>query len=434
MARKNAMKSLVVDDELVSRKKMEKILSTLGECRGAESGVLALSEFSSCLEKGSPFDLITLDISMPEMDGVQVLGEIRAMEEQRKIGKEKRVKVIMVTCRTDQDVVITSIKAGCDDYVVKPFDRGIVAKKMEKLGFAVSSGPEPEMSARRLVMETVEEFDRGKIKFPFPPRILHEIQNAIEGPSGSAEVLAGIIEKNPVLSINFISAANSPIFRAAERVEGVSNAFRRLGLSAGGEIASMVGQRCLYETKTKNKDLLDLIQRLWLHSLACAYVVKALLSRFQSMAGSGQSPAEERVFTMGLIHDIGCTVLLKRLGEKPALQDVALDRGELLTTLREIHTTFGGELLKSWGFSQNFIEIAKLHESTEFGTNTKKELLMVALADSLTSGMGFGFFEDNTTEPRSMQSASLLQMQADLLEEACHEARGGIERALCIFR
>ena len=77
------MRILVVDDELVNRKKMEKILSSFGECKAIDSGKTALKAVEAAIEKGEPFDLITLDVSMPQMDGTEVLYEIRNMEQQR---------------------------------------------------------------------------------------------------------------------------------------------------------------------------------------------------------------------------------------------------------------------------------------------------------------------------------------------------------------
>jgi two-component system chemotaxis response regulator CheY len=131
------MKVLVVDDELVSRKKMEKIMTTFGQCVAVENGADALKEFEEAIGKGEGFDLITLDVSMPGMDGTEVLFEIRMTEQQKNIPKENKVKVIMVTGQSDKDLVITCMQAGCDGYVVKPFDSAIMAAKIKQIGINV---------------------------------------------------------------------------------------------------------------------------------------------------------------------------------------------------------------------------------------------------------------------------------------------------------
>ena len=131
------MKILVVDDEMVSREKMKMIMGHFGQCEAVENGADAVEKFVSAWNSWSPFDLISLDVQMPEMSGVEVLNRIRGMEREKNVPESKRVKIVMVTARSDKDTIMTSIQAGCNDYVVKPFDKTIVAKKLTKLGFHV---------------------------------------------------------------------------------------------------------------------------------------------------------------------------------------------------------------------------------------------------------------------------------------------------------
>lgn len=131
------MKILVVDDEMVSREKMKMIMGHFGECDAVENGADAVEKFVSAWNGWSPYDLISLDVQMPEMDGLQVLNRIRGMEREKNVPEDKRARVIMVTARNDKDTIVSSIQAGCNDYVVKPFDKTIVAKKLAKLGFHV---------------------------------------------------------------------------------------------------------------------------------------------------------------------------------------------------------------------------------------------------------------------------------------------------------
>jgi len=129
------MKILTVDDELVSREKMKKIMRSLGECEAVESGIAAVTAFKDALEKGAPFDLITLDIFMPEMDGTEVLYEIRDIENTMQIPKEKKVKIMMVTSQADKETIVTCIQAGCDNYIAKPFNIDIIVNKLKAMGF-----------------------------------------------------------------------------------------------------------------------------------------------------------------------------------------------------------------------------------------------------------------------------------------------------------
>jgi len=131
------MKTLIADDEVVSRKKLAKILDPLGECRTVDNGRSAVEAFKKAWSVGHPFDLICLDISMPEMDGLDVLFEIRNRESKLRVEKEKPSRVLMITSHSDQDSVITAIQAGCDGYLVKPFDHNSVMDKIRSLGFRI---------------------------------------------------------------------------------------------------------------------------------------------------------------------------------------------------------------------------------------------------------------------------------------------------------
>lgn len=132
------MKILIVDDELVSRKKLEKILEKYAVCVSAENGAEALGAFEAAWKDDAPFDLVCLDVSMPDMDGTEVLFEIREKEKQLGVQKEKPAKVLMITSHRDKGTVITSIQAGCDEYLAKPFDRHRVLEIIQKLGLKIT--------------------------------------------------------------------------------------------------------------------------------------------------------------------------------------------------------------------------------------------------------------------------------------------------------
>ena len=127
------MKFLVVDDDFVSRSKMEAIVESLGECIVAENGKEAIALFQANLKGNKPFDIITLDIAMPDMDGTEVLFNIREIENNENIAEENQVKIIMVTSHSDKDHLITCLQAGCNDFVVKPFDVETIHKKINNL-------------------------------------------------------------------------------------------------------------------------------------------------------------------------------------------------------------------------------------------------------------------------------------------------------------
>ena len=128
------MRILVVDDDAPNRKLLMDIASKIGECEGVDGGQEALSAFKKAWEDWRPFDLIFLDVLMPDMDGRQVLLKIRETEKDKKISEQHQARVIMVTGISEEDTVIDCLKNGCDEFLVKPIDIKLVVEKIKKLG------------------------------------------------------------------------------------------------------------------------------------------------------------------------------------------------------------------------------------------------------------------------------------------------------------
>jgi len=74
--------------------------------------------------------VIFLDVEMPNMNGMAVLQEIRELENKHDSSHQKRVKIIMVTAHSDKDTIVSCIAQGCNDYIIKPFDKATVEKKL----------------------------------------------------------------------------------------------------------------------------------------------------------------------------------------------------------------------------------------------------------------------------------------------------------------
>jgi two-component system, chemotaxis family, chemotaxis protein CheY len=133
------MRILIVDDDVTNRKLLTDIGSRLGDCEAAAGGREALSAFNKAWEDWRPFNLIFLDVLMPDMDGREVLLEIRKIEEDKKISEQHQVRIIMVTGVSEEEAVMDCLKNGCDDFIVKPIDIKLVFEKIKKLGFMKSN-------------------------------------------------------------------------------------------------------------------------------------------------------------------------------------------------------------------------------------------------------------------------------------------------------
>ena len=127
------MRTLIVDDDLVSRAKLVEIMRGQAETTAVDNGEDAVSCFNRAWEDLEPFDLIFLDINLPGISGWDALKEIRAAEKDLALAPPARIKTIMVSSRSDQETVLSMLNAGCDDYIVKPFQPSVVEEKVRRL-------------------------------------------------------------------------------------------------------------------------------------------------------------------------------------------------------------------------------------------------------------------------------------------------------------
>ena len=118
------LKILVVDDFSATRTLVINHLSKLGYSNTveAEDGFSALARLKSAL-----FDLVVTDWSMSDMSGLDLLKQMRADSDL------KHIPVLMVTSEDLQGNIVTAIKAGLNDYIVRPFEEHTFKQKLEKI-------------------------------------------------------------------------------------------------------------------------------------------------------------------------------------------------------------------------------------------------------------------------------------------------------------
>ncbi|WP_100010948.1 response regulator [Lentibacillus sediminis] len=117
-----AHRILIVDDAAFMRMMIKDILtkngfSVVGEALDGEEAVAKYKELTP--------DLVTMDITMPEMDGITALKEIRQFNDQ--------AKIVMCSAMGQQTMVIEAIQAGAKDFIVKPFQEDRVIDAIQKV-------------------------------------------------------------------------------------------------------------------------------------------------------------------------------------------------------------------------------------------------------------------------------------------------------------
>ena len=113
---------LVVDDAIFMRMKLKDILEKNGfeVVAEAQNGFDAIEKF-----KSERPDLVTMDITMPEMNGIEALKEIKTIDSQ--------AKVVMCSAMGQQAMVMEAIQSGAVDFIVKPFDTDRVIQSLNRI-------------------------------------------------------------------------------------------------------------------------------------------------------------------------------------------------------------------------------------------------------------------------------------------------------------
>ncbi|MBF0226589.1 MAG: response regulator [Desulfobacterales bacterium] len=129
------MRALIVEDNPVSSSYLKKILPDCFECDIADTGEKAIDSFIKYCKMGKSYDLILLDMILPNMGGDEVIKKLR--EKEIEIFGENRSKILIQTALDDIDALSDKFENYCDGYINKPYDRYDVIGKLREVGFEV---------------------------------------------------------------------------------------------------------------------------------------------------------------------------------------------------------------------------------------------------------------------------------------------------------
>jgi len=368
---------------------------------------------------------------MPGMDGIAFLS--------RAIKISPEIEFILVTGYADRETIAKAVKGlPMPRILVKPCNSKALVNEVaeavkryeKKIRPAAEAGillkdnleNETEKTISELVKSIVAEMKVDRIRMPVLPQVIQELQKTIQEPNTTNEDLAKIIEKDAVISLKLVTVADSYMYRGRKKIRTVMEAVPRLGSKETVNIVMTLTNKHLYEIK--RKQLRQLMERLWRHSLCCAYGSRAI-AQFLKLEDA------ENYFLLGLIHDIGKTLLLKVLDDQSLIKK-GIDNQEIIDSIQESHTSLGGILLRRWKFPKEFISVATLHEDPMSFPVVAKAVLVVDLANCMSRKIGYSLFNEDI-DMASIDSAKRLKIEADSLENISREVTGLMDTATSIF-
>ncbi|MCP5052857.1 MAG: response regulator [bacterium] len=130
-----SLKILVAEDDYTSRKIIRLMLSNYGHVDGVVNGEEAVDAFRASYESSpaEPYHLVCMDIMMPELDGMEAVKQIRAIERELGVSLVNECVIFMTTALDDPKTVIRSLyKSGATAYLVKPVNKEDLEKELHK--------------------------------------------------------------------------------------------------------------------------------------------------------------------------------------------------------------------------------------------------------------------------------------------------------------
>ena len=150
------MRVLIVEDESRLAKNIAQVLK---ESASFAADICTEGIDGLHMAKTNPYDLIVLDLTLPGMDGLDILSKLRS--------EGKTVPILILTARNTSDDIITGLNTGGDDYLTKPFDMGELVARCKALVRRSYGQTHPQIKISKLTIDTVArkvEFNNKEVR------------------------------------------------------------------------------------------------------------------------------------------------------------------------------------------------------------------------------------------------------------------------------
>ena len=233
-------------------------------------------------------------------------------------------------------------------------------------------------------MSDAEEKYRSLQQLPQFPAVATKVLRALSDDHAQMQEIERLVRADAALSSEVLRIVNSPLYGLSSPVSSVKQALMLLGFDEVKRFVLAASMKSFLRPAFR----LDLLRRIWRHSLACAIVCEDL-----SAACSTAGYRDDRAYTIGLLHDIGRLGLFVAHPEEYAALLGAADRSvPLLEQERRLfgidHCEAGSWIARNWGLPEELQLVAGGHHQPLSPTNWSLENL-VRVGVLLTDSLGF---------------------------------------------
>ena len=345
------------------------------------------------------YQLILSDWNMPEMTGIEFLTELRNSQ------LTKDIPFLMLTARGDKPSVLSALQGGVTGYLTKPFERQDVIDRIQTLlNMPQPQNIEPEED---VTIESLSiKLRNGEIDFPVFPSVGLKAVELTKSDSVTMEQLSTLIQQDTALSTKLLSIANSPHYRGTRKFDNIEDSLMRIGLRDTSNLILAISNKSLY------KDISGIIgerlEALWEHSFATGACARVIARQLDLMY-------PDRMFAMGLLHDIGKLALLTVVGAISKNNNATSDALDEL--LNGLHVEFGKSLVESWDMPREFINAVANHHNLVDMNDLPASTRVVAMANLLVRRIGKSLVPDDGTDLAKTELAKLLFLTDNMIDD-----------------
>lgn len=219
------------------------------------------------------------------------------------------------------------------------------------------------------------------------PDICFRVNEMVDDPRYSAVDIGNVIANDPAITAQLLRIANSAYYGFPSRVDTLSRAIAIIGTQ---ELRDLVLTTSIINSFHKVKPEVIDFGEFWRHSLATALSARAMVKRMRARVLHG-----ERLFTAGLLHDIGHLVMAVRIPEllrvmrtRAEAAEEPMDEAERLVFDLD-HAEVGAALMQHWRLPNSLQLIAKFHHHPEKAGDQAREAAIINIANNIAFQAGF---------------------------------------------
>lgn len=275
------------------------------------------------------------------------------------------------------------------------------------------------VSAKEVTAALRARFGSPSYKPPLLPVVAMEVMALSHKREASADALADLLAKDPMLAGRVLHLAQSPVYSGQSPIRSVRQAVVRLGLATMRDVVMEVAMNLRI---FRAPGFASALEQLRLHSTTVAYLSRAVC-RFASFES-------ELAFLCGLLHDVGIAASLVVLAEDPELRSIGVEH--VLTAVDEVHCEATGQLARLWKLPLETQVVLERHHSLRVDGHVHPLIAVLAVAEelaveaggavALTGSTGTQFLLDKDGPGRLAAASSALRLNDKMLAELRKEA------------